>query len=156
MSETRILQTRSLPDLDLNVSDPDIFAEAQNEILTEIYGTSGHAYPMIAFGTAKKKSAFKLYAKAQNMNFELANEISKQIDEYEEAYKMADDDEKDDINIYDYVDEQYHQYITNSQEYWGIIMDKKKPHVDICCILAILEKKSVLLNVKVIPLKKNI
>lgn len=126
MSETRILQTRSLPDLDLNVSDPEIFAEAQNEVLTEIYGTPGHAYPMIAFGTAKKKSAFKLYARAQNMNFDLANEISKQIDAYEEAYKIADDDEKDDINIYDYVDEQYHQYITNSQEYWGIIMDKKK------------------------------
>lgn len=126
MSETRILQTRSLPDLDLNVSDPEIFAEAQDEILTEIYGTSGHAYPMIAFGTAKKKSAFKLYARAQQMDFDLANEISKQIDEYEEAYKMADDDEKDDINIYDYVDEKYHQYITNSQEYWGIIMDKKK------------------------------
>jgi len=81
---------------------------------------------MIAFGTAKKKSAFKLYARAQQMDFELANEISKQIDKYEEAYKMADDDEKDDINIYDFVDEKYHEYIDSSKEYWGIIMDKKK------------------------------
>ena len=81
---------------------------------------------MIAFGTCKKKSAFKLYARSQNMDFELANTISSQIDKYEEAMKYASDDDKDSISIYDYVDEKYKEYIDKSKKYWGIIMDKKK------------------------------
>ena len=121
ISESRILETKSLPDLDMNCGNPEIFAEAQTEILGE-----NHAYPMIAFGTAKKKSAFKLYARSQNMDFDLANTISAQIEKYEETLKYADDDERDEINIYDFVDEQYHSYIGASQKYWGIIMDKKK------------------------------
>lgn len=126
ISESRILETKSLPDLDLNVGNPDIFAEAQDEVLTEIYGTGGHAYPMIAFGTFKKKSAFKLYARAKNLDFDIANSISEQIGKYDEALKYADDDERDEINIYDYVDKEYHDYITQSKPYWGIISDKKK------------------------------
>lgn len=121
ISKSRILESASLPDIDLNWGTPDIAAEAQVEILGE-----NHVYPMIAFGTCKKKSAFKLYARAQNMDFELANTISQQIEKYDDALKYAEDDEKDDISIYDYVDEQYHSYINASQEYWGIIMDKKK------------------------------
>lgn len=126
ISESRILETRSLPDLDLNVGNPDIFAEAQDEILTEIYGSGGHAYPMIAFGTFKKKSAFKLYARAKNLDFDIANQISEQIGKYDEALKYADDDERDEINLYDYVDKKYHDYIKQSESYWGIISDKKK------------------------------
>lgn len=121
ISKSRILETKSLPDIDLNWGTPDIAAEAQEQILGK-----DHAYPMIAFGTCKKKSAFKLYARSQNMDFELANTISTQIERYDEALKYADDDEKDDISIYDYVDEQYHSYIDASKKYQGIIMDKKK------------------------------
>lgn len=126
ISESRILETKSLPDLDLNVGNPEIFAEAQDEVLTEIYGSGGHAYPMIAFGTFKKKSAFKLYARAKNLDFDIANRISEQIGKYDEALKYADDDERDEISIFDYVDEEYHDYIRQSEPYWGIISDKKK------------------------------
>lgn len=121
ISKSRILETKSLPDIDLNWGTPDIAAEAQEEIL----GVD-HAYPMIAFGTCKKKSAFKLYARSQNMDFDLANTISSQIEKYDEALKYADDDEKEEIDIYDYVDEEYHSYIDASKKYQGIIMDKKK------------------------------
>lgn len=121
ISKSRILETKSLPDIDLNWGTPDIAAEAQEEILGK-----DHAYPMIAFGTCKKKSAFKLYARSQNMDFDLANTISGQIEKYDEALKYADDDEKDEIDIYDYVDEEYHSYIDASKKYQGIIMDKKK------------------------------
>ena len=121
ISESRILETKSLPDIDLNWGTPDIAAEAQEEILGK-----DHAYPMIAFGTCKKKSAFKLYARSQNMDFDLANTISGQIEKYDDALKYADDDEKDEIDIYDYVDEEYHSYIDASKKYQGIIMDKKK------------------------------
>ena len=121
ISESRILETRSLPDLDLNCGNPEIFAEAQEEILGK-----GHAYPMIAFGTLKKKAAFKMYSRAMNLDSKLANDISKQIGKYEEDYKNADDDDKDSIDIYDYVDEEYHEYLNESKKYWGIISDKKK------------------------------
>ena len=74
ISTSRILESNSLPDIDLNVGNVEIFEEAQAEIMGE-----EHTAPMIAFGTLKKKSAFKLYAKAKGMDFELANEISDQI-----------------------------------------------------------------------------
>ena len=121
ISESRILETHSLPDLDLNLGTPEIFEQAQKDILGE-----DHAYPMISFGTAKKKSAFKMYARSQNMNFDLQNKISSQIEAYEMAVKEADDEDKDDINIYDFVDKEYHSYIDQSKKYWGIITDKKK------------------------------
>lgn len=121
ISKTRILETKSLPDLDMNLGNPEIFAEAQEEVLGK-----DHAYPMIAFGTLKKKSAFKLYARANNLDFEIANAISKQIEKYDDAVKYADDDEKDDIDIYDYVDEEYKEYIEKSEKYWGVIDHKNK------------------------------
>lgn len=121
ISKTRILETHSLPDLDMNLGTVEPFAEAQKEILGE-----DHAYPMIAFGTLKKKSAFKLYARATSLDYEIANEISKQLDKYEEAVKYADDDEKDEINIYDFIDEKYKKYIDQSKKYWGVIDHKNK------------------------------
>lgn len=121
ISKTRILETHSLPDIDMNWGTPEIAEEAQKEILGD-----DHTIPMIAFGTCKKKSAFKLFARSQNMDFELANTISSQIADYEEAVKNAEDDDKDQIDIYDFVDKKYSNYIEQSKKYWGIIMDKKK------------------------------
>lgn len=121
ISKTRILETHSLPDIDMNWGTPEIAEEAQKEILGD-----DHAIPMIAFGTCKKKSAFKLFARSQNMDFELANTISSQIADYEEAVKNAEDDDKDQIDIYDFVDKKYANYIEQSKKYWGVIMDKKK------------------------------
>lgn len=120
MSKTRILQTRSLPDLDINCGNPDIFAKAQEKLLGK-----GHAYPMIAFGTFKDKSAFKMYARAKDIPFDVANEISKQIEKYEKDLKYAGEDEKDLINVYDYVDKKYHDLLKQSEKYKGIISDKK-------------------------------
>ena len=121
ISTTRILSTKSLPDIDLNTGTPEILEESQKRILGE-----EHAAPMIAFGTLKKKSAFKIYAKSQNMEFELANNISNQISQYDEAVKLADEEDKDDINIEDYVDKKYLPYLEQSKRYWGIVSDKKK------------------------------
>lgn len=67
----------SLPDIDMNVSDQKPFAEAQDELLTAACGTPGHSYPMIAHGTLKYKSAFKLYARAMNLPADEANMVSK-------------------------------------------------------------------------------
>ena len=121
ISKTRILKTRSLPDLDLNLGTPEIFADAQKHVLGE-----GHAYPMISYKPLQKSSAFKLYAKSQELNFQIANSVTSQIAEYEKALKHADEDTRDTINIYDFVDVRYHKYLDESKKYQGIINAKSQ------------------------------
>lgn len=122
MSKTRILKTRSLPDLDLNLGNPEIFAEAQKEILGE-----NHAYPMISYKPLQKSSAFKLYAKSQKLDFKIANDITAQIKQYEKDLKQADGQEdRDAINLYDYVEKKYHAYLDESKKYQGIINAKSQ------------------------------
>lgn len=111
----------SLPDLDLNVADPEPFVEAQEELLGK-----GHVYPMLALGTLRIKSAFKLYARANGVEATLANEITAQIDRYELALKHADEDERDSILLEDYVEKRYLTYIEASRSYLGIIVSKSQ------------------------------
>lgn len=111
----------SLPDLDLNVADPEPFVKAQEEVLGE-----GHAYPMISYGTLKTKSAFKLYARVAGLDAETANEVSKQIDRWEIAVHNADDDLKDSIDIHDYVADEYIPLIEASEPYRGIIVSRSQ------------------------------
>lgn len=121
ISKTRILKTRSLPDLDLNLGTPETFADAQRHVMGE-----GHAYPMISYKPLQKSSAFKLYAKSQDLNFQIANSVTSQIAEYEKALKHADEDTRDTINIYDFVDVRYHKYLDESKKYQGIINAKSQ------------------------------
>lgn len=116
MSTERILQSGSLPDIDFNVADAAPFAKAQKEVLGE-----EHAYPMLAYGTMLTSAAWKLYAKAQDIPFEIANEVSTQIKRYEMAVKHAEEDEKDDIDVYDYISPQYKDVFEGSKGYRGII-----------------------------------
>lgn len=116
MSTERILVSMTLPDIDFNVADAAPFAKAQKEILGE-----EHAYPMLAYGTMLTSAAWKLYAKAQDIPFEVANEVSNQIKRYELAVKHAEEDEKDDIDVYDYISPQYKDVFEGSKGYRGII-----------------------------------
>lgn len=117
MSTTRILQSGSLPDIDMNVADATPFALAQKQILGD-----DHAYPMLAYGTMQKSAAWKLYAKSQNIPFEIANKISEEIKKYELALKHADEDEKDSIDPLDYISKEYHQTYLDSAPYLGLIV----------------------------------
>ena len=123
MSATRILETKSLPDIDLNLGNPEVFVKAQEELLGE-----GHSYPMLAYGTLKVKSAWKMYAGANtdSINFETANEISRQLEKFEIDYSYAEDEEKDTLSVYDYIDAKYHKLFDESKKYRGIIIDKKQ------------------------------
>jgi len=116
MSATRILQSGSLPDIDFNVANVEPFARAQQEVLGE-----DHAYPMVAYGTMQKSAAWKLYAKSQGVPFEVANEVSDRLRKYEIAVKHAEDDEKDDIAVEDYIGEQYLDIYNKSKDYLGTI-----------------------------------
>lgn len=116
MSTTRILQSGSLPDIDFNMAPVAPFAKAQQEVLGE-----DHAYPMISYGTMQKSAAWKLYAKSQGIVFEIANAVSDQIKKYETALKHADEDSKDDISVFDYIDKEYHEIYEKSKDYLGLI-----------------------------------
>lgn len=89
---------------------------AQKQVLGD-----DHAYPMIAYGTAKASAAWKLYAKSQGVPFELANEVSEQIKRYETALKHADEDEKEDIDVHKYIDKQYWEVFDKSNDFRGLI-----------------------------------
>lgn len=115
ISTTRILQG-SLPDIDMNEAPTEPFVRAQAEILGE-----DHSYPMIAYGTMQKSAAWKLYAKSQGVPFEIANIVSAQIKKYEMAVKHAGEDEKDDIDVLDYIDKEYREIYEKSKDYLGLV-----------------------------------
>lgn len=118
------LASGALPDLDLNMANVPAFEKAGKEILGE-WG----CLPMIAFGTNKVLSAFKLLARARNLDFETSNEISKQLKAYQADLKHAwennqddpDYNAEDDVRIEDYVDEKYLDLIEDSKQYQGIV-----------------------------------
>lgn len=116
MSATRILQSGSLPDIDFNCANIEPFAKAQKEVLGE-----DHSYPMISYGTMQKSAAWKLYAKAQGIPFEIANAVSSQIKKYEMALKRVDEDSKDDVSIFDYISKEYQEIYEKSKDYLGLV-----------------------------------
>ena len=118
MSATRILETQSLPDVDFNLGTIEPFAQAQKEVLGD-----QHAYPMIAYGTMKKSGAWKMFAKANDIAYDISNAISGQISKYEKALKYADDDdERDQIQIEDYIDKKYLDTYKGSEKYLSTVV----------------------------------
>jgi len=114
ISKERLLETMSIPDIDFNLGTPKIFAEAQEEILG-----CGHSYQMIAFGTVRTLGAWKLYSRVAGVDFDVANNISEQIQKYESDIKHSDS--PDDIFVHDYIDEKYHDVFDESRKYLGLV-----------------------------------
>lgn len=114
-----------LPDLDLNLTNVEAFEEAGKEILGE-YG----CLPMLNYGTTKSLSAFKILAKAKDVDFETSNEVSKQIKAYELDVKHAIENNADDpdynvddeVKIDSYVDNKYLDLVEASKQYQKIIL----------------------------------
>jgi DNA polymerase III alpha subunit len=120
ITKERILEAHTLPDIDLNLGTVEIFAQAQKNVLGE-----NHSYPMLAYGTLRPKAAWKLYARAKNIEFSVANEVSEQIDKYEMFIKHVSEDEKDIYNELDFIDPEYRSMYTDSKDYLGIVSDFK-------------------------------
>ena len=181
ISKAKLL-SGSMPDIDSNLSNVQAFEEAGKEI----FGEWG-CLPMIAYGTAKTLSAFKLLARARDVAarqwaetdktaselkkkidedikkqierygndanlefvkktpyyqeyeklleehgsipFAKANEVAKQIQNYEFDAKLAkennaddpDYDVDDDVQIESYVEDKYLKLIEESKRYKGVI-----------------------------------
>lgn len=122
ITKERILSSHQMPDIDFNVSSQEPFVKAAREL----FGEHG-CYPLLAVGTLGEKSGFKLYADIKGIEPSVANDISKAIDQYNEAIKQADDEEdKKDIHIEDYITNKEHLKIFNdSKSYQGIIEQAK-------------------------------
>lgn len=84
ISTARLLETRSMPDIDFNVVNEDPFIEASIETLGE-----HHCYRMIAYGTQRENAAFRNACRNHNIDFKEANEVSKNLDKYRNDPKWA-------------------------------------------------------------------
>ena len=120
LTKERVLDSHTPPDIDNNVSDRQPFIQAQRDLVGEL-GT----YDLLALGTLKFKAAWKMYARAYNVEPDTANEVSKQIDRYETAKKHAEDGET--VDIHKYIDPKYQKLVDGCQKYLGIY-DTAKGH----------------------------
>lgn len=97
MSIARIMETKSLPDIDFNFASVEPVIQASKDIL----GEDG-IYYMIALGTMQASSAFRNLCRAYNLNVNEYNEIAKNLEAYEDH-------------------EYWGQYIAESKKYIGTI-----------------------------------
>ena len=112
----------NLPDLDINCAGDEVFIEAQSEVMGP-----WHSAPMVAFGAMRRLSAWKMYCRAHDVAFEIANAVSDHLRSYELAVKYADDDMKDAVEISAYVPAEYQALVEESEAYMGMI-DSISPH----------------------------
>lgn len=120
LTKERVLDSHTPPDIDNNVSDRQPFIQAQRDLVGEL-GT----YDLLALGTLKFKAAWKMYARAYNVEPDTANEVSKQIDRYETAKKHAEDGEM--VDIHKYIEPKYQELVDGCKKYLGIY-DTAKGH----------------------------
>jgi len=119
---------KQLPDIDFNLADPMPYANAQDELMGK-----SHSYPMIAFGTLREKSAFKMLARSENIPPEISNEISKGLSKWEEKikYNKIEDEDGNEINdpsikVEEFIGEEYLDIYKRSEKYMGIIDNLKQ------------------------------
>lgn len=77
MSKSRILETKSLPDIDFNTADPKPFVEAAKEILGK-----DNIYYMVAYGKMKESAAFRNLCRARNLKMQEYNDVAKDLERY--------------------------------------------------------------------------
>lgn len=124
MTATRILDSKTPPDIDNNVADREPFIKAQRELMGNL-----SSFDLIAVGKLKLKSAFKMLARAKDINPQLANKITKQIDSYELAKKHSENE----VDITKFVDSEYLSLLKECDRYLGIV-DSFSPHPCACSL----------------------
>ena len=120
LTKERIIGSHQAPDIDNNVSSRNEFIQAQKDLIGEL-GT----YDLLALGTLKAKAAWKMYARANGIEPQVANKVSYQIGDYEQAKKHADN--PDDINIEDFIAPEFKDLFEGCKRYLGIY-DNRKAH----------------------------
>ena len=140
------INSGTAPDVDNNVATREPFIQAERDIV----GYNG-VFDIMALGLLKYKSAFKMFARANNLNPQLQNIVTSQIDTYENAVKHKEDDEtEDDYDIHNYVDSKYWDLIDGCQKYRGIV-----DHLGASPCATILYDGNVIRDVGVIMIKSE-
>ena len=119
LTKERVLAGQ-MPDIDLNVAAQEPFVRATKKLLGE-HG----CYPLMAIEKLKEKAAWQLYAGVNDVSPEDANKISKYLNEYNKALKYAEDDEKDEIHVEDFIPNEYVELFKKSNDYQGITINLK-------------------------------
>lgn len=97
MSTTRILQSKSLPDIDTNVAVQQPFINASKELLGD-----DSCQWMLSFKPLQESNAFRLYCKSIGMNISEYNEVAKELSLYKD-------------------DPQWNKIIEDSKHFVGVI-----------------------------------
>ena len=126
MTATRILESKTPPDIDNNVADREPFIQAQRELMGNL-----SSFDLIAVGKLKLKSAFKMLTRAENINPQIANKITKQIDAYELAKKHSEEPEN--VDVEKFIDIEYLAILKACDKYLGIV-DSFSPHPCACSL----------------------
>lgn len=135
ISTSRILETKSIPDIDFNTADPSPFIEAAKEILGE-----DNVYYMTAYGTMQASEAFRNYCRAINLKMEDYNDIGKNLDHYKNDPKWKEiikESEKF-IDVIDSVSPHPCAFLLLSQpisEDIGLIRVGSKDKVNLCTLI---------------------
>lgn len=119
LTKERVSQGQ-MPDIDMNVSSPEPFVKAARELFGE-----HSCYPLMAIEKLKEKAAWQLYAGANDVEPNVANQISKYIDQYNDKIKYADEEDKEFILVEDFIPNDYIKTYKESLEYQGIVINLK-------------------------------
>ena len=119
LTKERVLSGQ-MPDIDYNLANAEPFVEATKELIGE-----HSCYPLMAIEKLKEKAAWQLYAGANDVTPEHANEISRFIDKYNDKIKYADELDREFINVEDFIPEEYMEIYKGSLEYQGITIKLK-------------------------------
>ena len=119
LTKERVLSGQ-MPDIDMNIAKQEPFIQATRDLLGE-----HSCYPLVSIEKLKKKAAWQLYAGANDVTPEDANEISKFISKYDEKMKYAEELDREFILIEDFIPEEYMTLYEQSLEYQGITINAK-------------------------------
>ena len=124
MTKDRILASHQCPDIDFNISNQEPFVKAARDL----FGEHG-VYPLLAVGKNGEKSGFKIYARVNGVSPQIANEITTQIDLYNEAVKQIDDeDDKKSVKIESYIKDPHLLQVFNESRPYQDIVDNARLH----------------------------
>lgn len=126
LTKERVIDSHTPPDIDNNVSVREPFIQAQRDLVGDL-GT----YDLLAMGTLKFKAAWKMYARAYKVEPDVANAVSRQIDNYELEVKHS---ESELVDIKQFIDPKYQDIVDGCQAYMGIY-DTAKGHPCGCLCL---------------------
>lgn len=114
LTKERILAGQC-PDLDINVAESMSFERAAKNLLGE-HG----CYPLMAISTYKEKAAWLMYARVSGIEPSKSQIVSKAISEYNKVLLHAEEEEKSEIKIEDYIPEEYLDLFQESKSCQGI------------------------------------